>query len=114
MKLFRFGEPGKEKPGILLNDGQKLDVSAFGEDFNELFFSSMGIERLKKWVKINSGKCRKVKEGIRLGPAIARPSKIVCIGLNFADHADESNADIPEEPIVFLKQQRLCLDPTTM
>lgn len=102
MKLFRFGEPGQEKPGVL-HDNVKLDVSGFGEDFGEQFFSSEGIERLQEWLVANIDNCNKVGEDTRLGPAVARPSKIVCIGLNYADHARETNAPIPEEPIIFFK-----------
>ncbi|RNI31069.1 fumarylacetoacetate hydrolase family protein [Rufibacter latericius] len=102
MKLFRFGEPGQEKPGVILND-VSYDVSAFGEDYNEGFFQNDGLSRLQAFVRENEGKLPQVTEGVRLGSAIARPSKIVCIGLNYADHARETNAAIPKEPIVFFK-----------
>ena len=102
MKLIRFGEPGQEKAGVILND-VKYDVSAFGEDYNEQFFQSNGLERLKAYVEQNEGKLPQVAEGVRLGSPIARPSKIVCIGLNYADHAKETGAAIPQEPIVFFK-----------
>ncbi|PVY43734.1 2-keto-4-pentenoate hydratase/2-oxohepta-3-ene-1,7-dioic acid hydratase in catechol pathway [Pontibacter virosus] len=102
MKLFRFGEPGQEKAGVILND-VKYDVSAFGEDYNEQFFERNGLERLKAFVQQNEGKLPLIPDGVRFGSAIARPSKIVCIGLNYADHARETNAAIPQEPIVFFK-----------
>jgi 2-keto-4-pentenoate hydratase/2-oxohepta-3-ene-1,7-dioic acid hydratase in catechol pathway len=102
MKLFRFGEPGQEKAGVILND-VKYDVSAFGEDYNEQFFQSNGLERLKAFVQQNEGKLPQVADDVRLGSPIARPSKMVCIGLNYADHAKETGAAIPQEPIVFFK-----------
>ena len=103
MKLFRFGNPGEEKPGVILDNNQKIDVSGFGEDFNENFFGSDGVKRLGKWLSTHKDDCPKVEENTRLAPAVARPSKIVCIGLNYADHAKESNAAIPEQPIIFFK-----------
>ncbi|AKD02279.1 ureidoglycolate lyase [Pontibacter korlensis] len=102
MKLFRFGEPGQEKAGVILNN-VKYDVSAFGEDYNEQFFQNNGLERLKAYVQQNEGSMPQVSDGVRLGSPIARPSKIVCIGLNYADHAKETNAAVPQEPIIFFK-----------
>ncbi len=87
---------------MILND-VKYDVSAFGEDYNEQFFQRDGLERLKAYVQQNEGKLPQVAEDVRLGSPIARPSKIVCIGLNYADHAKETGAAIPQEPIVFFK-----------
>lgn len=87
---------------MILND-VKYDVSAFGEDYNEQFFERNGLERLKAFVQQNEGKLPLIPDGVRFGSAIARPSKIVCIGLNYADHARETNAAIPQEPIVFFK-----------
>ena len=102
MKLFRYGAPGQEKPGVVINDTY-LDVAAFGEDYNEQFFQNDGLERLKAFVAQNDGKLSPVPAGVRLGSAVARPSKIICIGLNYADHAKETGAAIPQEPIVFFK-----------
>ncbi|ALI98016.1 fumarylacetoacetate hydrolase family protein [Rufibacter tibetensis] len=102
MKLFRFGAPGQEKPGVILNDVQ-YDVSAFGEDYNEAFFQNNGLTRLENYVRENEGTLTQVPEGVRVGSAIARPSKIVCIGLNYADHAKETGAATPKEPIIFFK-----------
>ena len=103
MKLIRFGAVGAEKPGIALPDGTNVDASAFGEDWNEAFFGSDGLARLAKWVTTNGSSAPRVPAGTRLGPAVARPSKIVCIGLNYRGHAKETNAAIPTEPIVFQK-----------
>lgn len=101
MKLFRFGEPGAEKPGIIL-DNQYLDASAFGEDYNEAFFATNGLARLADWLA-TAPSLSPIAEGTRLGSCVARPSKIVCVGLNYADHARETNAKIPTEPILFFK-----------
>lgn len=103
MRLIRHGAPGAEKPGILLHDGARVDASAFAEDWNEAFFATDGLARLASWARREAGKAPRVGAGERLGPCIARPSKIVCIGLNYADHARETNAKIPDEPVIFFK-----------
>src|ERR1700744_3287575 len=102
MKLIRFGKAGSEKPGFIINDTW-YDASSFGEDYNERFFETGGLERLEKFQRENEGKLSVLSEGVRLGPPIARPSKIVCIGLNYADHAKETDAPIPPEPVIFMK-----------
>ncbi len=103
MKLIRFGQPGAEKPGLILADGRRIDASAFGQDYDEAFFGGDGLERLAAWVEANADSAPVVDAAARLGPPLARPSKIVCIGLNYADHAKESGAEIPKEPIIFFK-----------
>ncbi len=103
MKLIRFGEPGKEKPGIILPDGKKVDVSSFGEDYDEDFFANDGLSRLEKWLKKNSAGLPFIDESIRLGPPVRRPGKIVCIAFNYLDHARETGKPIPKEPVFFLK-----------
>jgi 2,4-diketo-3-deoxy-L-fuconate hydrolase len=103
MRLIRFGESGREHPGVLDSDNRRLDVSAFGEDWNEDFFGSDGLARFEKWLTEHSAACPIVEDGVRLGPCVARPSKIVCIGLNYAGHARETGADMPTEPIIFFK-----------
>jgi len=103
MKLIRFGEAGREKPAIINKQDQKLDVSAFGEDYSEAFFQNDGLQRLRKWLESNESSCPKIEEEERLGPAIQRPSKIVCVGLNYAQHAKESGMELPEEPVLFFK-----------
>jgi 2,4-diketo-3-deoxy-L-fuconate hydrolase len=102
MKLLRFGEPGKEKPGVLLKD-DLIDVSSFGEDYGEKFFETNGLERLSKWLNENVSNLPKAKPGVRLGSPFTRPSKIICIGLNYTKHALESNMPLPKEPILFFK-----------
>src|SRR5438094_6691062 len=103
MKLIRFGEMGREKPGVLLEDGTRLDVSGFGSDYDEDFFAGSGIAKLRNWLARQGASSLRVRESVRLGPPICRPSKIVCIGLNFRDHAAESRMELPSEPVIFLK-----------
>ncbi len=90
MKLIRFGKSGQEKPGVVLPDGKRIDTSAFGEDYNEQFFTNDGIARLAAWLKTNQSTCPEVAPVERLGAHLARPSKIVCIGLNYVDHAERN------------------------
>lgn len=103
MKLIRFGNPGEEKPGLQLPDDTRIDASAFGSDYDEAFFGGDGLTRLAAWAADHAASAPVIESSVRLGPCIARPSKIICIGLNFTDHAKESGADIPTEPIVFFK-----------
>jgi len=111
MKLIRFGEVGHEKPGVLLDDGVRVDVSGFGADYNEEFFGSGGLERLPLWLETNASSAPRVPDSIRLGPPICRPSKIVCIGLNYRDHAAESKMDAPMEPVIFFKSTSSIVGP---
>jgi 2,4-didehydro-3-deoxy-L-rhamnonate hydrolase len=101
MKLLRVGEPGKEKPAVLV-DGEIYDVSSFGEDFGEQFFEKDGLARLTSWLKDNNDLPR-VDKSTRIGTPFTRPSKIICIGLNYSDHARETGATLPTEPIIFFK-----------
>lgn len=101
MKLIRFGNPGNEKPGLYLNE-KRYDVSAQIRDYDEEFFSSNGIEKLKQ-VAANVAGLPEVPASARWASPVARPSKIICIGLNYADHASESNMTLPKEPVVFFK-----------
>jgi 2,4-didehydro-3-deoxy-L-rhamnonate hydrolase len=103
MKLIRFGTPGSEKPGILQDDGTRIDVAAFGRDYDEAFFGGSGLDDLRAWLKENAARAPRVEASVRLGPPVCRPSKLVCIGLNFRDHAAETGADIPTEPVIFFK-----------
>lgn len=104
MKLLRFGHAGEEKPGLQLEDGSWIDASDFGMDWDQKFFADpSNLERLRAWSQVNADSAPEVKKGTRLGSAVARPGKLVCIGLNFSDHAEESGMDIPTEPIVFFK-----------
>lgn len=111
MKLIRFGESGHEKPGLQLPNGKRIDASAFGEDYGEMFFASDGLRRLAEWTRVNADKAPAISDTVRLGPPIQRPSKIVCIGLNYADHAKESGQPIPAEPILFFKSTTALCGP---
>ncbi len=103
MKLIRKGDLGEETPGLLLADGREIDLSAFGEDYDEVFFESDGMERLQAWASEHAESSPHFPDDMRCGSPIARPSKIVCIGLNYKDHAEESGVEIPEEPVIFFK-----------
>jgi 2-keto-4-pentenoate hydratase/2-oxohepta-3-ene-1,7-dioic acid hydratase in catechol pathway len=111
MKLIRFGEFENEKIGILTNEDKWLDVSEFGGDYNEAFFANNGIEKLEKWVSDNIDNCPEIPKSTRLGSCVARPSKIICIGLNYAKHAAESGMDVPKEPVVFFKSTTALCGP---
>ena len=110
MKLLRYGPAGHEKPGVLL-DGQRYDVAAFGEDYHEQFFATDGPTRLAAFVQAQAGQLPAVADAERLGPPIARPSKIVCVGLNYSDHADEMGLAHPAEPVFFLKASSALTGP---
>ena len=101
MKLIRYGLPGEERPGVVLEDGTQVDVSALTEDYDEAFFAGDGPERLRAWLAEGNGE--PIAGESRLGPPIKRPSKIICVGLNFFDHAKESKMKVPDEPVLFMK-----------
>ncbi|BCL70216.1 2-hydroxyhepta-2,4-diene-1,7-dioate isomerase [Vibrio nigripulchritudo] len=103
MKLVRVGEAGSEKPGVELNSGKRIDVSAFGEDYTESFFGSDGPKRLSEWLDEHQGNCPEFSENERYGAPICRPSKIICVGLNYKKHAEESGMPIPGQPVLFMK-----------
>jgi 2-keto-4-pentenoate hydratase/2-oxohepta-3-ene-1,7-dioic acid hydratase in catechol pathway len=110
MKLIRYGEWNKEKPGVVLED-RYYDAAAFGEDYNESFFETGGLGRLETFVEKNRASLKPLPAGVRLGSPVARPSKIVCIGLNYADHARETGATPPPEPVIFLKSTTALCGP---
>ena len=103
MKLIRFGEPGREEPGIILDDGRRLDASGEFVDYDDGFFASGGMEALAEWVEAGCPGAGKLPPEVRLGPPVARPSKIVCVGKNYLDHARELGEGIPTQPTLFLK-----------
>ena len=108
MKLIRFGEAGKEKPGVIINDIW-FDVSEYISDYDEKFFESGGLVSLK--TIISEKTLKEISRDIRLGPPIARPSKIICIGLNYSDHATESKMQLPPEPVIFFKATTAIVGP---
>ncbi len=110
MKLIRYGEINKEKTGVVINDVM-YDTSLFGEDYNEKFFETDGLKKLQQFIESNKNKLQQIAGGTRIGSPVARPSKIVCIGLNYADHAKETGAVLPPEPVVFLKSTTALCGP---
>jgi 2,4-diketo-3-deoxy-L-fuconate hydrolase len=111
MKLIRFGAPGQERPGVQLEDGTRLDASAAVRDYDEAFFAGDGLDSLAGWLRHSAASAPHVPPGTRLGPPLARPSKIVCIGLNYRDHAAESGANVPKEPVIFFKATTSLVGP---
>ena len=100
MKLLRFGEPGKEHPGILHADGTIRDLSGVVQDIGGPTLLPESIARLRS---IDPGTLPKVAGSPRLGPCVAGVGKFICVGLNYSDHAAESNMPVPAEPIIFMK-----------
>jgi 2-keto-4-pentenoate hydratase/2-oxohepta-3-ene-1,7-dioic acid hydratase in catechol pathway len=111
MKLIRFGEPGSERPGLLTADGARVDAASFAEDYGEAFFAADGLKRLQRWADQHAGSAPRVPESVRWAAPIQRPSKIVCIGLNYRGHAKETGAPIPAEPILFFKSTSAFVGP---
>lgn len=110
MKLIRYGNPGHEKPGIIIED-KMFGLPGFEGDFDGAFFGGDGMVKLQAYLAAHEDKLEELSAGTRLGPPVANPSKIVCIGLNYADHARESGAAIPEEPIIFFKSTTALAGP---
>jgi len=110
MKLIRYGEMGQEEIGIQI-DGLNYSVAAFGGDYDEAFFTTNGLARLEEFVKANQENLVELPASVRIGAPFTRPSKIVCIGLNYKDHAEETGAKIPAEPIIFMKSTTSLIGP---
>ena len=110
MKLIRFGPPELEKPGLLLNDGRYIDVSDIIPDYDESFFASGQLAELKDYLESND-QYQIVDPGVRLGSPVARPSKLICVGLNYAQHAKETDAEIPKEPVLIFKSTTAICGP---
>jgi 2-keto-4-pentenoate hydratase/2-oxohepta-3-ene-1,7-dioic acid hydratase in catechol pathway len=109
MKLIRFGNVDNEKPGIY-QDGKRFDVSSIVKDYDEAFFANGGINELNIALE-NNIQLPEIADQVRWGSPIARPSKIICIGLNYADHAKESNMQLPAEPVIFFKSTTSLVGP---
>ncbi len=103
MRLIRFGDSGREEPGVLLPDGRRVDASGEFHDYDEGFFASGGLEGLAEWVADGCPGGALIDPAARLGPPVNRPSKIVCVGKNYLDHAKEMGGEIPSEPVLFMK-----------
>ena len=112
MYLMRIGEPGAERPTVLIDENNYVDVSDTVEDFNEVFFAGMGLTELEAAVETlkSKGQLRRF-EGERIGSPIARPHQVVCVGLNYSDHAIETGQAVPEEPILFTKSPNTVVGP---
>jgi 2,4-diketo-3-deoxy-L-fuconate hydrolase len=110
MKLIRWKKGDKTFPGIIQNE-QYYDASALKEDYNEEFFETGGLSRLKAFLDKNKGNLIRLEEPVIFASPVARPSKIVCIGLNYADHARETKAQPPPEPVIFLKSTTALTGP---
>jgi 2-keto-4-pentenoate hydratase/2-oxohepta-3-ene-1,7-dioic acid hydratase in catechol pathway len=108
MKLLRVGEFGKEKPAALGKDGKIRDLSQYVLDLNP---STLNFETLEKLQKLDLNTLPEVSSSTRIGSCIARPGKFLAIGLNYSDHAAETNAEIPKEPILFNKASNCIVGP---
>ena len=111
MRLIRFGSVGDEKPGIIDSNGSRRDLSAYFQDWDTKFFASGGMDRLAKILRRDAASLPDVPETARWAAPVARPGKVICIGLNYSDHAEESGMPIPAEPIVFLKASNTVIGP---
>jgi 2,4-diketo-3-deoxy-L-fuconate hydrolase len=107
MKLIRFGSVNQEKPGIEV-DGKRYDVSHLVDDYTETFFAEEGLKRLASFEPVSA---REISRETRLGCPVARPGKIICIGLNYQKHAAESGMEVPKEPVVFFKATSSIIGP---
>jgi 2,4-diketo-3-deoxy-L-fuconate hydrolase len=112
MKLIRVGRAGAEVPGLLLADGRRVDASGAGVgDYDEAFFGGDGLTALAAWAATEAEGAPTLDPGDRLGPPVARPSKIVCVGLNFRDHAAETGQTPPDDPVLFFKSTTAMVGP---
>ena len=111
MKLIRHGEAGHESPGVVLENGTMVDASQEFREFDEGFFACGGLESLRFWVDSGCLGARELDPDVRLGAPIARPSKLICVGKNYADHAKEFGGGLPEEPVLFMKASTACCGP---
>jgi 2-keto-4-pentenoate hydratase/2-oxohepta-3-ene-1,7-dioic acid hydratase in catechol pathway len=110
MKLIRFLKDRKIVPGVVI-DGNAFDLSGFGGDYDEAFFASGGLKRLSAFIDEHRDHLKKADEPVQLLSPVARPSKIVCVGLNYADHAKETKAEPPKEPVLFMKSTTALCGP---
>lgn len=111
MRLIRFGPIGNEKPGVIDQTGSRRDLSSHFKDWDMAFFGSSKIDRLAEIVQGGAAKLPLVPDSERWAAPVARPAKVICIGLNYSDHAAESGMPIPPEPIVFMKASNTVVGP---
>jgi 2,4-diketo-3-deoxy-L-fuconate hydrolase len=110
MKLIRYGNTGQEQPGVIIDD-KKYALPGFTGDYDEDFFGTDGLARLAEYISTHKNDLEELPADIRLGAPVFKPSKIVCIGLNYSDHAKETGAAIPKEPIIFFKSTTALIGP---
>ena len=108
MKLLRYGPKGREKPGILDKDGKIRDLGAHVPD---IAGTALLPDSLKKLAALNPAELPLASGDLRVGPCVGKIGKFVCIGLNYADHAAETGAPIPKEPIIFMKATSAVIGP---
>ncbi|MFE9555280.1 fumarylacetoacetate hydrolase family protein [Streptomyces sp. NPDC006703] len=110
MKLLRVGPPGEERPAVRTGDGRLLDLSSVARDIDGAFLASGGVDRARAAVE-TGGLLELDPHGLRIGAPVTRPGKIVCVGLNYRDHAAETGAAIPPRPVVFMKDPGTVVGP---
>ncbi|MFE1551499.1 fumarylacetoacetate hydrolase family protein [Streptomyces sp. NPDC058718] len=110
MKLLRLGAPGAERPAVLTDDGRTRDLTGMTDDIDGPFLASGGVERVRAALRAGTLPVLDTT-GLRVGPPVARPGKVVCIGLNYRDHAEETGAPVPERPVVFMKDPGTVVGP---
>jgi 2,4-didehydro-3-deoxy-L-rhamnonate hydrolase len=103
MKLLRLGDRGQEKPAVLISDDEAIDVSSIVGDFDPAFFAGGGIDRIRMALSGTRNVPRVQIGSVRIGAPVARPGKLMAVGMNYRDHAEETNAPIPDKPIIFDK-----------
>ncbi|WP_062349766.1 fumarylacetoacetate hydrolase family protein [Herbidospora yilanensis] len=109
MKLCRLGSPGGERPCVVDPEGNVFDLSSLTADIDGVFLAGGGVERVR--AALAAGGLPPAESGLRVGAPVARPGKIVCIGLNYSDHAEETKAAVPVEPVVFMKAPNTVVGP---
>lgn len=109
MRLLRVGPAGEERPAVLDSEDRLLDLSGAISELNGAWLAADGLEQAR--TALASGGLPELDPGIRIGPPVARPGKVVCIGLNYSDHAAETHAELPTEPVVFMKAPNTVIGP---
>ncbi|HEY2408352.1 MAG TPA: fumarylacetoacetate hydrolase family protein [Polyangiaceae bacterium] len=110
MQLIRFGNFGQEKPGLLI-DGRRKDASSLCKDYDRAFFNEGGVAKLARLTSEQARALPDAPDSARWGACVARPGKVICVGLNYADHAKESGAEVPKEPVLFQKGSNTVVGP---
>ncbi|KUJ63980.1 2-hydroxyhepta-2,4-diene-1,7-dioate isomerase [Streptomyces albus subsp. albus] len=110
MKLLRLGAPGSERPAVLADDGRTYDLTGLTRDIDGPFLAADGVDRVRAALRAGTLPAL-ASEGLRVGAPVARPGKVVCVGLNYRDHAAETGAPVPERPVVFMKDPGTVVGP---